>query len=551
MADLFHQLITRHVDAHGKRVPRGTPGAKIVREKSKKWYTRMKVAGKWKPVPLSTNKTAASIMAGKLLDKQEMGRAGVTNRYEAHSNTPLAQHLKDWQASLEAKNCTPKHVQMKISRVQSIIDHCQFVFLRCLSASEVESCLAEFRKKPRFSAQTSNHYLRAIKGFTHWLTRNKRIPDDPLSHLQLGNVALDRRHDRREISGPELAYLFQSTRQGPERCKLSGPDREMAYCVACYTGLRASEIASLHAKSFRLESETATVAVEAAYSKHRRKDVVPLHPDLVERLSSWLADKPSTGKLWPGKWALHNHAGKMLQRDLKAARAEWLAEAESDEDRQAREKTDFLAYRDSKGLYADFHALRHTMVSRLVRAGVAPKIAQTLARHSSIQLTMDKYAHIELSEAVDGMSQMESIPQARQDFGYLKVTYEAGSDRELSRTNESDACLTVEAETMQNVREISQEPLTTKGKALSFHLHAPVAQLDRASVYGTEVVKPQPYSSKATYANQPSLVVHRVTYEDELQPVIDAWPSLPRHLQQAILAIVEAAKTASPLRAAS
>ena len=37
----------------------------------------------------------------------------------------------------------------------------------------------------------------------------------------------------------------------------------MAYCTAAYTGLRASELASLQPKAFSLETEPATVTVEA------------------------------------------------------------------------------------------------------------------------------------------------------------------------------------------------------------------------------------------------------------------------------------------------
>ena len=38
---------------------------------------------------------------------------------------------------------------------------------------------------------------------------------------------------------------------------------------------------------------------------------------------------------------------------------------------------------------ADFHALRHTFVSNLANS----KMAQPLARHSTITLTMDRYTH--------------------------------------------------------------------------------------------------------------------------------------------------------------
>lgn len=540
MPDLFRHCSTRYIDAQGKRASKNTPGARAVRELSKKWHTRMKVRGKWKAVPLSSNKTAATIMAGKLLSKQEMGRAGVTDRYEEHSKAALAQHLKDWQASLEAKESTAKHVQMKVSRTQGIIEHCKFIFISDLSAPEVESCLAGFRKRPRFSIQTSNHYLKAIKGFTHWLARNKRMPDDPLSHLQLGNVALDRRHDRREISGPELAHLFQSTHNGPKRCKLTGPDRVMAYCVAAYTGLRASEIASLEPKSFNLEKVHATVTVAAGYSKRRREDVLPLHPDLVDRLAVWLTDKPAAGSLWPGKWALHNHAGKILKRDLKSARAAWLEESQSDDEREFREKSDFLAYRDSKGLYADFHALRHSFVSRLVRAGVKPKVAQALARHSTITLTMDRYAHLGLEDTHDGVSQMAVIPQASDGFGCRLAVYDHGKDRDLTRTIENGACLTAEDGSLQVTAGNKHDLLTMKGETLSFQLQAPIAQLDRASVYGTEVAKSQPHTSKRTYSKQPPQAVHVAVYDADLFRLIESWGKLPKATKQALLAIVDA-----------
>ena len=50
----------------------------------------------------------------------------------------------------------------------------------------------------------------------------------------------------------------------------------------------------------------------------------------------------------------------MLRRDLEAAG---------------------IPYRTAEGI-ADFHALRHTYASRLVRHGVSVKVAQDLARHS-------------------------------------------------------------------------------------------------------------------------------------------------------------------------
>jgi hypothetical protein len=44
----------------------------------------------------------------------------------------------------------------------------------------------------------------------------------------------------------------------------------------------------------------------------------------------------------------------------------------------------------------DFHALRTTFVSSLVAAGIHPRVAQALARHSTVELTMKAYTEVHL-----------------------------------------------------------------------------------------------------------------------------------------------------------
>jgi integrase len=266
------------------------------------------------------------------------------------------------------------------------------------------------RESTRFSVQTSNHYLDAIKAFARWLVRDRRASDSVVAHLDGGNVDLDRRQHRRDLSDSELVALFEWTRQSRPIRRISGPDREMLYLTAVYTGLRASELASLKPGSFDLEGTTATATVEAAYSKHRRQDVVPLHAELVRRLRPWLAEIPPGRRVWPGKWAKHKSAGVILKIDLAEARTAWIEQAGDDPlERQRREASSFLAYKDEDGDRADFHALRHTFITRLVKAGVKPKDAQTLARHSTITLTMDRYAHVGLHDTATAMELVPAV----------------------------------------------------------------------------------------------------------------------------------------------
>ena len=123
-------------------------------------------------------------------------------------------------------------------------------------------------KSDRFGTQTSNHYLGAVKQFARWLVKDRRTDADPLAHLAGGNVKLDRRHDRRELSDAELTRLFGTVRAAGRRARLDGPDREMLYLVSAYTGLRASELASLKPRSSDLNAATPTVTVEAALPRN-------------------------------------------------------------------------------------------------------------------------------------------------------------------------------------------------------------------------------------------------------------------------------------------
>jgi integrase/recombinase XerD len=97
-----------------------------------------------------------------------------------------------------------------------------------------------------------------------------------------------------------------------------------------------------------------------------------------------------------------------MRHDLAAARAQWIKEAKTPEETERRVKSDFLRYRDSAGLFADFHANRHTFISNLIQTGADPKTAQVLARHASIGLTMDRYTHLGMGARVSAILALPS-----------------------------------------------------------------------------------------------------------------------------------------------
>jgi integrase len=65
------------------------------------------------------------------------------------------------------------------------------------------------------------------------------------------------------------------------------------------TGLRRRELGSLTPRSFDLVGDPPTLTVEAANSKHRKKDVLPLHPEAVELVREWVKGLEPCDKLFP------------------------------------------------------------------------------------------------------------------------------------------------------------------------------------------------------------------------------------------------------------
>ena len=189
--------------------------------------------------------------------------------------------------------------------------------------------------------------------------------------------------------------------------------------MAVGTGFRAKELRSLAPESFDLDADPPTVTVQAAYSKHRRRDVQPIRRDLADLLGPWLEAKGQGGPVFgdmPAKTA------RMMREDLAAARRTWIDEAPSPEARKERQDSHFLAYRDSAGRVADFHALRHTYISRLVRSGANVKVAQELARHSTPMLTLGRYAHVQLADQTRALDALPAIKAPRADVAALAAT---------------------------------------------------------------------------------------------------------------------------------
>jgi len=411
-----------------------TKDGRKLRVETDEWWVRYKDAsGKWREEKGYTDKTLTDELRVRIEARVAQERDAATDPIKAHKLRPIGEHLEAFQQHLAAKENTPKHVAETVNQVQRIIAECGMKTLADLTAGAVESFLKELRSRGKRggSIATSNHYLVAAKRFAGWLVRDRRMKESPLAHLSALNTRVDRRHDRRAISIDEFGRLVKAAECGRVVESVAGADRAVLYILAAWTGYRRAEMASLTAESFDLDSPLPSVRILAGYAKNRRADTVPLHSMLVERLRGWLAGK---GDVEPGEpvFALRSPSGhwrktfKMMQRDLAAARATWIGEAmEAGDAEEAarREASDFLTYQNEDGLFADFHANRHTFISNLGKAGVPLAMGQKLARHHDPKLTSNVYTHLDLRDKLAAIELLPAPPEANGSNGSAEQTF--------------------------------------------------------------------------------------------------------------------------------
>jgi site-specific recombinase XerD len=374
-----------------------------VKAKSKKWWGRYRDEnGIDRRVPLACDKTAALAMLNEIVRKVELRVAGLEDPFDKHRKRPLTEHLDDFRHFLEAKGNTHKHARQTANRVKKLVTGCGFKLVGDVSASAVVDWLKRERSAGRLGIRSSNYYLACVKAFLNWMVKDDRMDRNRLAYLENMNARVDVRRQRRCLSRDELVLLLQAARTGKPFRRISGKDREMLYFLALNTGLRCSELASLAPESFSLVGDPPSVTVDASYSKRRRQDIQPLPQACIPTIAGWLKEKPARTRIWPA--LLANFSAKMLRKDLARAHAAWISEAKTTEEKEARETSYFLKYRDARGRVFDFHALRHWYISNLALIGLHPKVAQSLARHSTITLTMDFYTHLELFDVAGSVN---------------------------------------------------------------------------------------------------------------------------------------------------
>jgi len=215
----------------------------------------------------------------------------------------------------------------------------------------VECALRGLIKKGR-AGKTVSNYAEALAAFCDWCVDRGYLENDPLRRL--GKFDTTPRDARRPLTPAEITKLLAA----------SPPWRQLLYETALSSGLRANELRSLTVA--HLSVERGGLYLEAAWTKDRRAGFQPLPADLVARLAAAAKGRKTSDPLLQ----VPAHPHRYVYADLKAAGVP----------------------KRLPGLgKVDFHALRVTFATLLMESGASAKECQALMRHSTMQMTLDRY----------------------------------------------------------------------------------------------------------------------------------------------------------------
>lgn len=231
--------------------------------------------------------------------------------------------------------------------------------------------------------------------------------------------------ERRVLTAKEQARLLSFIRQ--ERYR----NIEPAITVLLGTGLRIGELLGLKWDDLDLDSENKTLSVKRTLAHVKDRETGRTHFALQEPktasgtrtipLQTSVANALKRQKVnqnyhrLSGRWSPPEgfeglvFAGRKGQPQWDDTVSETLNKIVLAMNNEEAEKADSENREPEVMEHINLHALRHSFATRCLEAGIAPKIVQTWMGHSSIEITLDFYSHVNEEVSFENMRQLEAL----------------------------------------------------------------------------------------------------------------------------------------------
>ncbi len=231
----------------------------------------------------------------------------------------------------------------------------------------------------RYSAQTVNLRLAAVRSLFRWLVVTGRLPVSPAEAIKGAKRPDSRSHKRDALSNGEVLAILGTC----DESLIGVRDRAILTLMA-YCALRAIEVHRANVGNLRTTDERLILEVQR---KGRREpdDAVVIPKDQEAVIRAWLAERmriPDHGEVDPLFVSLSNRTrGRRLStRAIRGVIGE--------------------RYRGAGvvGNRKTAHSLRHSAITNAIRHGATPLQVQAMAGHGSFDTTLG-YFHAEARTA--------------------------------------------------------------------------------------------------------------------------------------------------------
>jgi integrase len=338
-----------------------------------------------------STKTTVRSVAEKILARYQTEvdriRSGVATRDElskAHFRlVTLEKALEQYRIKMIADGSTIGHVNSTQKKIIHVFGATGIETLTDIRREPIERWIANEIQAKTLAPGTINHYLKAMKSFSQYLTDIELLPSHPLKSVRKLNESVDQRKHRRAMTAEEVERLLQVATLDEASRIWKGGERVLIYRLLLGTGLRSTELSLLTPN--QIDFERCLPRIEAANTKNKKANVLPMRPDLVQSVKEWVAEHgvQSHERIFRFNGKSIRHA---FYKDLAAAN---------------------VKRKNSDGRSIDVHALRKTFGTMLAMAGVPLTTVQRLMRHYSPILTAKLYIDV---DPINMLQALEQLP---------------------------------------------------------------------------------------------------------------------------------------------
>ena len=299
----------------------------------------------------------------------------------------------------------------------------------------VERELRDLQQKGR-AGKTFANYAEGISAFCDWCVKRGYLADDPLKGLAPFDTAPQPQSKRRAMTEEEIARLLDT-------CALH---RRLLVETALFSGLRANELRSLTIGD--LDADRSGLILDSSWTKNRESGLQPLPADLMRRLKDF-AQSGEADRLYKAFYARRDAVCKAPPRPLLFVPSTLSRDFDKDL------KAAGIPKRTKEGKL-DFHACRTAYINLVLHSDVSAKDAQTLARHSTPDLTFNVYGRARQDRMAEVVQRIAERVLSAPDSVPSVYRQAVGAETENATPLESQSCV---SEGLVELRGI--EPLTS------------------------------------------------------------------------------------------